>query len=112
MTLHTQFMTMGAMVIGGMYIGFINEIFRRLTPLWSRSAFITYILEILFLLAKTLLLYYFLYTINYGELRFYLLIALVFGFSIYMALFQTIYNKFLNIIIMIIKKILMIFYKL
>lgn len=112
MTLHTQFMTMGAMVLGGMYLGMVNETFRRLTPLWQGSAFLRYSLEILFWLGQTWLLYYLLYTINYGELRFYLFIALFFGFSIYMALLESIYTRILDLIIKFIKYLFNIFYKL
>lgn len=112
MTLHTQFMTMGAMVVGGMYVGFANETFRRFVPLWKRSNFLTYSLEILFWLVQTAVLYYFLYTINYGELRFYLLFALIFGFMLYLALFQTIYVKVLNFFINVIKNIFITLYKL
>src|SRR5699024_5466057 len=112
MTLHTQFMTMGAMVLGGMYLGLVNETFRRFTPLWQRSVFLRYSLEILFWLGQTCLLYYLLHMIIYGELRFYLFIALYFGFSIYMALLEKIYTRILDFIIKLIKYLFNIFYKL
>lgn len=112
MTLHTQFMTMGAMVLGGMYIGIANETFRRFTPLWKGSAFLRYSLEILFWLGQTWLVYYILYTINYGELRFYLFIAFFLGFSMYMALLEAIYTKILDFIIKLTKQLFNIFYRL
>ncbi|HLR71816.1 MAG TPA: spore cortex biosynthesis protein YabQ [Pseudogracilibacillus sp.] len=111
MTLHTQFLTMGAMIVGGMYLGFTNETFRRFTPVWKRSVFLTYSLEILFWLLQTSVLYYALYTINYGEIRFYLFIALAFGFMLYIALFQTIYIKVLDFVIKVVKKVLITLYK-
>src|SRR5699024_11617458 len=100
------------MVLGGMYLGLVNETFRRFTPLWQRSVFLRYSLEILFWLGQTRLLYYLLYMINYGELRFYLFIALFFGFSIYMALLEKIYTRILDFIIKLIKYLFNIFYKL
>lgn len=112
MTLHTQFMTMGAMIVGGMYVGFANETFRRFVPLWQRSNFLIYSLEILFWLLQTSVLYYVLYRINYGELRLYLLFALISGFLLYLALFQKIYIKTLNFFINIIRRILITLYKL
>lgn len=111
MTLHTQFMTMGAMIIGGVYVGFANETFRRLAPLWQSVHFFRYSFEILFWLVQTALLYYVLYTINYGELRLYLFVAFISGFLIYITLFQRMYQKTLNVIIHIVKQIGMILYR-
>lgn len=112
MTLHTQFLAMGAMLAGGMYIGFVNETFRRFVPSWKWSSFLTYSFEVLFWLIQTALLYYVLFKINYGEIRLYLFTALIAGFLLYILLFQTLYVKMLNFIIKIVKKIVLTLYKL
>ena len=111
MTLHTQFLAMGAMLAGGMYIGFVNETFRRFVPSWKWSSFLTYSFEILFWLMQTALLYYVLFKINYGEIRFYLFTALIAGFLLYLLLFQAIYVKVLNFVIRVVKKIVLTLYK-
>lgn len=112
MTLHTQFLAMGAMLGGGMYLGFANDTFRRFVPLWMRSTFLTYSCEILFWLAQTALLYYVLFRINYGEIRFYLFTALFAGFLLYILLFQSVYVKVLNVVSRIVKKIVLTLYHL
>lgn len=112
MTLHTQFMAMVTMVIGGLYVGFINETFRRFTPLWYRSAFFTYTLEVLFWVSQTALLYYALYKINDGIIRFYFIFALIAGFILYLLFFQSLYIKILNFLLTVVKKIVLAIYKL
>lgn len=112
MTLHTQFLAMATMLAGGMYIGFANETFRRFVPSWKWSSFLTYTFEVLFWLVQTTLLYYVLYKVNYGEIRFYLFTALIAGFLLYILLFQTIYVKVLGFIIKVVKKVILILYNL
>jgi|SRR5699024_6800862 len=112
MTLHTQFVAMGAMIAGGMYLGMANETFRRFAPYLHRSIVLMYFAEIAFWLMQTMLLYYVLFRINYGELRFYLFIALIFGFLCYQQFLRKIYIAILNVCITIIKNIFLTLYKL
>lgn len=111
MSLHTQLIALGAMILGGMYVGFTNDTFRRFQPLWRGSAFFNYSLEVLFWLIQTYILYTVLYRINYGELRLYLFIALFVGFLLYHILFRTIYQKILDWIIQLGRQFLFILYQ-
>lgn len=110
MTLHTQLITMGAMIVSGLYLGMANDTFRRFTPLWKKSNILTYILEILFWLSQIAVLYYVLYRMNFGEIRIYYFIAIAFGFTLYIAFFQNLYKKLLNLFIIFVTKLLRILY--
>ncbi len=111
MTLYTQFVAMGAMIVGGIYLGMANETLRRFAPYWQRSVVLTYGIESLFWLIQTGLLYYALFQINYGELRLYLFVALIFGFLCYQQFFRTVYKTLLEFGIKIVKSLLLILYK-
>jgi|SRR5690625_2208093 len=111
MTLHTQLVTMGAMILGGVYLGLAKDTFQRILTAWRRFIVLRYSLEIIFWLMQTFLLYYVLYRLNGGVLRLYFFIAVAFGFTCYMALFQQIYQKILNWIILCITKLAVFLYK-
>lgn len=87
------------MVIGGFYLGMALETFRRLSPYWRKSAFLTYFLEITFWLTQTFILFYILYRVNAGELRVYVFIACLLGFSIYKGVAVNLYKRLLESII-------------
>lgn len=112
MTLQTQLITMGAFIVGGIYLGIANDTFRRFSSLWSKSRVLTYLLEILFWLSQVTILFYMLYELNYGEIRFYYFIALTFGFTVYITFFQSLYKKLLHLFIIFVTKMLAILYKL
>src|SRR5690625_4332661 len=110
MSLHTQIITMGAMIGGGIYIGIANDTYQRFASWWRRLAILRYSSEILFWLMQTFLLYYVLYQLNSGQIRFYFFIALAFGFVFYITFLQATYKKMLHIFILIVKKILLVIY--
>lgn len=89
-------MTMLAMVLGGFYLGMILDTFRRASPHWKNSVFLTYFMEISFWFSQTLLLFYILYRVNAGELRFYVFVACLLGFASYQALAATAYKRLLE----------------
>lgn len=99
MTLQVQFTTITYMLLGGIYLGIALETFRRFSPLWKHNKFLVYCLEICFWLLQTLILFYVLYLANSGELRFYVFIACLLGFSMYQALFASAYKKILEYMI-------------
>lgn len=99
MILSVQFMTMLAMVSGGFYLGMILDTFRRASPHWKNSVFMIYFMEIIFWFSQTLLLFYLLYRVNAGELRFYVFVACLLGFATYQALAAAAYKKLLEHII-------------
>lgn len=92
-------MTMLAMISGGFYLGMILDTFRRASLHWKNAVFMIYFMEIIFWISQTLLLFYILYRVNAGELRFYVFVACLLGFAAYQALASTAYKKMLEHII-------------
>src|SRR5690625_290399 len=101
MTLQVQFLTMISMVTGGFYLGIAHDTYRRFSPYWRQRIFPRYFFEITFWMAQTLLLFYILYQVNAGELRAYVFIACMLGFSVYKVIFASTYKKILEMIIRI-----------
>ncbi|MFD2761413.1 spore cortex biosynthesis protein YabQ [Lentibacillus juripiscarius] len=99
MTLSVQFLTMISMTAGGFYLGMILDTYRRLSIHWKSSPFMKYFMEIVFWLTQTMLLYYVLFRVNSGELRFYVFLACLLGFSMYQGLAARPYKAFLEHII-------------
>ncbi|SFD73284.1 spore cortex biosynthesis protein YabQ [Lentibacillus persicus] len=99
MTLSVQFITMLSMTAGGFYLGIALDTFRRLAVFWKQRVLLVYCMEIGFWLAQTLLLYYVLFRANSGELRFYVFLALLLGFSMYKALAANFYKTLLEHVI-------------
>lgn len=93
------------MVVGGMYLGFANETYRRLIGRRNISTVFVYFFEVSFWLLQTAILFYVLYRVNFGEIRFYIFLAILLGFSIYVVMFQSLYRRILEIIIETIKQI-------
>ncbi|MFD2628047.1 spore cortex biosynthesis protein YabQ [Oceanobacillus kapialis] len=105
MTLSTQFLTMLAMVSSGFYLGIVQDTFRRFAPYWKRRVVLTYTMEISFWLTQTLILFFVLFRVNGGELRFYIFAACLLGFAAYQALAAESYKKLLEHIIRILTSI-------
>ena len=106
MSLNVQFLTMIAMVLSGFYLGMALETFRRFSPYWKSNVFLTYFFEITFWLSQTFILFYVLYRVNAGELRVYVFIACLLGFSIYHVIAVNVYKKLLEHIVGIVSRIL------
>lgn len=109
MTLTVQFATMLAMVLSGIYLGIILDTFRRFAKHWKKKKIASYLLEVCFWILQTLILFYILFRVNAGELRLYIFLACLLGFSIYQALLKTYYLRILNWIILISKRIMSVF---
>ncbi|WP_264371386.1 spore cortex biosynthesis protein YabQ [Virgibacillus necropolis] len=82
-------------------MGIILDTFRRASSHWKNSVFLTYFMEISFWLSQTLFLFYILYRVNAGELRFYVFVACLLGFATYQALAASSYKKMLEHMIQI-----------
>jgi len=106
MTLHAQLITMGSMIVSGFYLGIALETFRRFSMWWRNSIFFTYMFEICFWLSQTFILFYVLFKVNYGELRFYVFLAILLGFSMYVVLFKKVYIYLLELLIHIVSTII------
>jgi spore cortex biosynthesis protein YabQ len=111
MSLSTQFITMLTMISSGFYIGVIQDTFRRFTPYWKNRRIMTYVMEIGFWLTQTLLLFYILFLVNGGEIRLYIILACLLGFSTYQAVAATSYKKLLEHIIRMVSAVYRFFVK-
>ncbi|KHF38327.1 spore cortex biosynthesis protein YabQ [Halalkalibacter okhensis] len=101
MTLTVQFYTMLSMAAMGVYIGAAIDTYGRFTRNRKKPSFnwIVACNDILFWLVQALIVFYVLLQSNYGEIRFYIFLALVCGFAAYQALLQTLYRTLLERII-------------
>lgn len=91
------------MMIGGIYLGFATETFRRAAMTWKSNLILSYVFEICFWITQTCILFFVLYNVNEGELRFFIFLACLLGFSIYTVLFKTMYKRLLEFFIKIMK---------
>ncbi|WP_186575719.1 spore cortex biosynthesis protein YabQ [Aquibacillus kalidii] len=112
MTLSTQFLTILTMIAGGVFLGAGIHTFRRFEVYWKKRVIFSYFIEICFWLLQTLILFFLLYLVNQGELRFYILIALVCGFAMFKGLLENMYQRVLEKIIQTSISIYHFFYRL
>lgn len=96
MTLSTQFLTMLAMIGMGSLFGASLDTHNRFLKRSKRKSWIVFINDIMFWLFQGLSVFYVLFSVNMGELRFYIFIALLCGFAAYQSLFKKIYLKILD----------------
>lgn len=99
MTLTTQFITMLTMVGMGSVFGATLDTYSRFLNRTKRKRWIVFINDILFWIVQGLAIFYILFLVNRGELRFYIFIALLCGFAAYQSLFKNIYLRLLEVII-------------
>ncbi|HEO8421947.1 spore cortex biosynthesis protein YabQ [Niallia sp. FSL W8-0635] len=99
MTLSTQFMTMLAMVSMGLFFGISLDTYQYFLKRPIRKRSIVFIHDILFWILQALLMFYVLFLVNKGEVRIYLVLALLLGFAMYKSLFQALYLRLLRKII-------------
>ncbi len=96
MSLTTQFYTMIAMIAVGGYLGAALDTYSRLLNRRKRKFWFIFINDILFRVVQGLIIFYCLYSVNFGEIRFYIFVALFCGFAFYQSLLKNLYQKFLN----------------
>jgi len=99
MTLSTQFLTMLSMIGMGSLFGAMFDTYQRFLNRPKKKAWIVFINDLLFWIIQALIIFYTLFLVNNGELRFYIFIALVCGFAAYQSLFKGIYLRFLEMLI-------------
>lgn len=102
MTLTTQFITMLTMVGMGSVFGATLDTYSRFLNRTKRKRWIVFINDILFWIVQGLAIFYILYLVNRGELRFYIFIALLCGFAAYQSLFKNLYLRLLEVIISVV----------
>lgn len=109
MSLTVQFYTMVAMTAAGAWLGIAIDTFSRLLKRSSRKHWIVFMNDVLFWVVQGLIVFYLLFSVNEGELRFYVIVALLCGFSAYQGLLRSIYLKWLEQVILLVKRIIRFF---
>ncbi|OIJ20513.1 spore cortex biosynthesis protein YabQ [Anaerobacillus alkalidiazotrophicus] len=99
MSLTVQLQTMLIMVAMGGWLGMAIDTYSRLIRGRNWKKWITVINDSLFWVLQGLLVFYILLQVNEGEMRFYILLALLCGYSCYRALLFSIYLKILEALI-------------
>ncbi|MDF9758544.1 MULTISPECIES: spore cortex biosynthesis protein YabQ [Peribacillus] len=105
MTLTTQFYTLLAMIGMGSAFGAALDTYSRFLKRSERKRWIVFIHDFLFWIIQGLLIFYVLFLVNEGEFRLYLFLALLCGFSAYQALFKGFYQRFLELLIILVIKL-------
>lgn len=99
MTITAQFYTMLAMIGMGTFFGAAFDTYNRFLKRAKRKNWIVFCNDILFWLVQALIIFYVLYYVNKGELRFYIFLALLCGFAAYQSLFRKSYLRILEFFI-------------
>jgi len=98
MSLKVQFYSMIAMVGMGAYLGMALDTYHRFLNRKSKKLLV-YVTDLLFWIFQGLFIFYVLYSVNEGELRFYILLAILCGFAAYQSLLQKPYKRILEFVI-------------
>jgi spore cortex biosynthesis protein YabQ len=99
MTLSTQFLTMLSMIGMGSLFGAMFDTYQRFLNRPKRKQWIVFFNDLLFWIIQALVVFYTLFLVNNGELRFYIFIALICGFAAYQSMFKGIYLHLLEMLI-------------
>ncbi|WP_026688684.1 spore cortex biosynthesis protein YabQ [Alteribacter aurantiacus] len=96
MTLEVQFETMLVMTVMGIWLGVAVDTYHRFLGSPRQFKWVHLVNDLFFWCAQGLFLFYVLLKVNEGEMRFYVLLALLLGYSTYRALLQNIYKSVLE----------------
>ncbi|WP_096186159.1 spore cortex biosynthesis protein YabQ [Evansella halocellulosilytica] len=99
MTLEVQFISMLASVGAGIWLGLSFDTYKRLAGKNKRFRWMLIVNDVLFWLLQAVIFFYILLNVNEGEVRFYLLLALLLGYSIYRAILEKLYLRILESVI-------------
>ena len=70
-------------LLNGISIGLLFDFFRILRKSFNTKDFMTYIEDVCFWLLTGLLILYFIFIFNNGEIRIYMFVSIILGFTIY-----------------------------
>lgn len=99
MTLSTQFFTLLSMIGMGSLFGAMFDTYQRFLNRPKRKQWIVFLNDLLFWIIQAVIIFYTLFLVNNGELRFYIFLALLCGFAAYQSLFKGIYLRLLELAI-------------
>jgi spore cortex biosynthesis protein YabQ len=97
MTLSTQFITLLSMIGMGSLFGAMFDTYQRFLKRPKRKQWIVFFNDLLFWMIQAVIIFYTLFLVNNGELRFYIFLALICGFAAYQSLFKGIYLHLLDV---------------
>jgi spore cortex biosynthesis protein YabQ len=96
MTLSTQFFTLLSMIGMGSLFGAMFDTYQRFLNRPKRKQWIVFLNDLLFWIIQAVIIFYTLFLVNNGELRFYIFLALICGFAAYQSLFKGSYLRLLE----------------
>jgi spore cortex biosynthesis protein YabQ len=96
MTLSTQFFTLLSMIGMGSLFGAMFDTYQRFLNRPKRKQWIVFFNDLLFWIIQAVIIFYTLFLVNNGELRFYIFLALICGFAAYQSLFKGSYLRLLE----------------
>ncbi|WML24278.1 spore cortex biosynthesis protein YabQ [Neobacillus sp. OS1-33] len=99
MTLSTQFITLLSMIGMGSLFGAMFDTYQRFLNRPKRKQWIVFFNDLLFWIIQAVVIFYTLFLVNNGELRFYIFLALLCGFAAYQSLFKGTYLRLLELTI-------------
>ena len=99
MSLSTQFFTLLSMIGMGTLFGAMFDTYQRFLKRPKRKQWIVFFNDLLFWIIQAVIIFYTLFLVNNGELRFYIFLALICGFAAYQSLFKGIYLRLLEFVI-------------
>jgi spore cortex biosynthesis protein YabQ len=88
-----------SMIGMGSLFGMMFDTYQRFLDRPNRKSWIVFFNDLLFWVIQALIIFYILFLVNNGELRFYIFVALLCGFAAYQSLFKGIYLRLLEFII-------------
>jgi spore cortex biosynthesis protein YabQ len=104
MSLNIQFYTMLAMFGVGSWVGAALDTYGRFLKRPARARWFVFVNDVAFWLVQGLIIFYTLLVVNEGELRLYVLLALLCGYAAYQSLLQSFYISFLELLISFVVK--------
>ena len=93
-------------LLNGVFIGLIFDFFRILRKSFKTTNIITYIQDILFWILTGIIIIFCMYKFSDGEIRFFMLLGIILGFSLYLLMFSSFIIQICVFIIKYIKKII------
>ncbi|TDQ34219.1 spore cortex biosynthesis protein YabQ [Aureibacillus halotolerans] len=96
MTITLQMASLLAMVAAGIWVGLSVDTYKRIWRHYIRNMWMKGLHDIIFWVLQGVLVFFLLWHVNYGELRFYLLLAMLLGVSMYQTLLKRAYLTMLN----------------
>lgn len=99
MSLTIQFNTMIAMIVMGGWLGAALDTYGRFLKRPKRASWVVFINDFLFWVVQALLFFYVLLLVNEGQLRFYIILAILCGYAAYQSLLRNVYLRLLELMI-------------